>query len=69
MSKHKPNPIRLARQRTNRTQQDLGNAIGVTKATISRWETNTDLPDPANAKRLIEQLPGLTFDQIYARAA
>jgi len=69
MSKPTQHPIRTARERHKRTQQQIANAIGVTKATISRWETGLDLPSPVNAKALVDELPGLTLDLIYAKAA
>ena len=65
MRSAKLHPIRAAREAANLTQQDVADHVGVGKAAISRWETNVDLPEPRNARRLMQLLPDLTFDDIY----
>lgn len=66
MSTAKPHPIRLARLAANMTQSGLALAVGVTKASVSRWESGADQPTPARAKDLVRVLPGLTLEKVYA---
>lgn len=48
------------------SQQQLAAAIGVSRGAVSLWEMRKGTrPDPSNALRLVEQLPGLTLDVIY----
>ena len=61
-------PIRKARHARQLSQEQLGGAVGVTKATVCQWEKGTKLPVPATAIRLGRVL-GLSLDQIYADAA
>lgn len=65
MSNAKPNPIKEARLRKSLTQQNVADALGVTKGAVSRWETGTDEPAPRKALALVRLLPGLRFEHIY----
>ncbi|WP_130617974.1 helix-turn-helix transcriptional regulator [Dyella amyloliquefaciens] len=69
MSTAQLHPIRAARLKRRLTQQEVADRLGVTKGTVSRWETGTDEPMPRTAIALIRVLPGLTFQQIYREAA
>lgn len=66
MSTAKLHPIRAARHQAGLTQAALAIAVGVTKASVSRWESWTDQPTPEKAKTLVKVLPDLTLDDIYA---
>ena len=37
--------IALNRKKLNMTQEELGNKIGVSRKTVSRWETGKYMPD------------------------
>lgn len=65
MSTAKPNPIKEARLRKSLTQQNVADALGVSKGAVSRWETGTDEPAPRKALALIRLLPGLKIEHIY----
>jgi DNA-binding XRE family transcriptional regulator len=60
-------PIRDARIRHQLTQEVLGRALGVTKATVSKWEQGQALPEPPVAFRLADALD-LTLEDVYASA-
>lgn len=60
-----PSPIRRFRSKQGISQQAVADRVGVSKATISAWESGTDLPTPTNAIALCDALPGLTLDLIY----
>lgn len=47
------------------TQEQLGEKIGVTNKTISRWETGTYLP-PADALLSLSELYGVSMNEILA---
>ena len=47
------------------TQEQLGEKIGVTNKTISRWETGTYLP-PADALLTLSELYGVSINEILA---
>lgn len=47
------------------TQEQLGEKIGVTNKTISRWETGTYLP-PADALLALSELYGVSMNEILA---
>lgn len=48
----------LLRTRANKTQREVGEAVGVTDQTVSNWETGESLPrlTPARMLRLCEVL-------------
>jgi len=60
-------PIREARQRRNMTQAELGSAVGVTKATVCKWELGQAMPEPAVAMQLASLLT-LPLEDVYATA-
>lgn len=70
MSKNATHPIRRARLRHGLTQEALGRAIGVTKATVCKWEQGGALPEPAMAFQLAKRLK-IDLEAVYtsARAA
>ena len=45
--------IRAGRLRREWVQEDLARAVGVRQVSVSIWETNKGLPEPANVGRLI----------------
>ncbi len=47
------------------TQEQLGEKIGVTNKTISRWETGTYLP-PADALLAISELFGISINEVLS---
>ena len=47
------------------TQEQLGEKIGVTNKTVSRWETGTYLP-PADALLIISELFNVTINEILS---
>lgn len=57
--------IRTERKRAGLRQQDIADRLGVHVSAVSGWETGEFRPDPTNARRLMELLPDLTFDDIY----
>lgn len=54
--------ISAARRAKSLTQQQLADACGVTKNTVSRWEIDRNIPDQA---RLIQIAAALGFDVAY----
>lgn len=56
MQQNLTNPIREARLRKRLTQEALASRLGVTKATISGWETGRDKPDSSRLNALGEAL-------------
>ena len=48
--------IRAGRKAAGLVQYDLADAIGVRQATVSIWETDRGIPDPANLGRIIRAL-------------
>lgn len=67
MSKSDTHPIRAARLRRKMTQAAVGEAIGVTKATVCKWEQGQALPEPAIAMDLGKLLK-LSLEDVYASA-
>ena len=45
--------IRAGRLKRGWVQEDLARAVGVRQVSVSIWETNKGLPEPANVGRLI----------------
>ena len=50
---NKPHPLKTYRQEQGLTQEALAGRIGVTRATVNRWE-NGRRPSVADAERLAE---------------
>lgn len=67
MSKNETHPIRSARIACGMTQDELGLRLGVSKATVSKWETGRAEPQPAEAVELtrVFRRQGLTLQAIY----
>ena len=59
---------RIASERTKLglSQEQLGNAIKVSRDVISNWETDETLPSVANALKLAD-LFGCSLDYLFAR--
>jgi DNA-binding XRE family transcriptional regulator len=52
-----PRPgLAAARKRAGYNQESLGESIGVTKHTVSQWETGTHAPSPRNRLKLARAL-------------
>lgn len=47
-----PHPIRTARRRKGLTQAELASAVGVSKASVSGWETGQNHPDIRHLARI-----------------
>ena len=47
------------------TQEQLGNRLGVTNKTVSRWETGTYLP-PVEVLQMLSELYGITINEILS---
>ena len=47
------------------TQEQLGQELGVTNKTVSRWETGTYLP-PVECLQILSQLYGITINEILS---
>lgn len=47
-----PHPIRTARQKKGLTQAELATVVGVTKASVSGWETGQNNPDIRHLARI-----------------
>lgn len=58
MSEHRARQLIAFRRAQNLTQGDLAELLNVSSATISRWETNTQSPDPQHII-MIENLLGI----------
>lgn len=56
------------RKKHNLTQEQLGNKIGVTNKTISRWETGTYLP-PVDILEKLSDMYGITINEIISGRA
>lgn len=52
-----------ARKKSGLTQEDVAEKLGVSRQTISKWETDETLPDIRQAKKLAV-LYGLTLDEL-----
>lgn len=53
------------RKENGMTQEQLGEKIGVTNKTVSRWETGTYLP-PVDALEQLSNLYGITINEILS---
>jgi len=58
-------PLRLFRQKTNRSLGELAAMLGVTKATVSRWETGERFPD-RELWPVIREVTGISADELAA---
>lgn len=47
------------------TQEELGEKLGVTNKTVSRWETGTYLP-PVDALQLLSEMYGISINEILS---
>lgn len=56
--------IKSLRKRTNRTQEDLANALGVTNQAVSRWEANGGYPDMEMIPSIANYF-GITIDELF----
>jgi transcriptional regulator with XRE-family HTH domain len=63
MRKKSRHPLREFRQSQCMSQEELAALLGVTVATVSRWETGDRLPDPDKLP-LIEEKTGLAPAQL-----
>lgn len=55
--------IKYLRKENNMTQEDLANKLNVSRQTISKWETNTAIPDADNIVA-ISKLFNITTDEL-----
>ncbi|WP_421883228.1 helix-turn-helix transcriptional regulator [Methylibium sp.] len=53
--------LKAARITASKTQEQVGDALGVNKVTVSSWELGNNFPDPLTLGRLA-QLYGVTID-------
>lgn len=59
------NAIRRCRRQAALRQQDLADALGVSKAVVCGWETGRFDPTPRHAIALTKVLRCLKFEDIY----
>lgn len=52
------------RKKSNMTQEDVGDKLGVSAQAVSKWENDTTLPDPITLKKLAD-LYNVTLNDIY----
>lgn len=57
--------IAQLRKETGLTQEQLGEKVGVTNKTVSRWETGTYLP-PADALVIMSELFGVSINDLLS---
>lgn len=57
--------LKQLRKEYNMTQEQLGEKIGVTNKTISRWETGTYMP-PIECLKLLSELYQISINEILA---
>lgn len=57
--------LKELRKENNMTQEQLGERIGVTNKTVSRWETGNYLP-PVESLVLISDIYGISINEILA---
>lgn len=57
--------LSLLRKEHGLTQEQLGQKLGVTNKTVSRWETGTYLP-PVEMLQLLSELYGITINEILS---
>lgn len=67
VSNHEIHPIRVARTSRGLSMEALGKRVGVTKATVSKWEAGASFPEPHMAFRLSQALK-LPLEKVYAAA-
>lgn len=60
-------PIRQLRERLGMSMAELAEKMGVTVATVSRWETGEALPVTSRMGALADALH-CTIDELYGRA-
>ena len=58
------NKIKLLRQKIGATQEQLGEKIGVSGQSISKWETGVTMPDITLLPILSSEL-GVTIDELF----
>lgn len=58
------NKIKLLRQKVGSTQEQLGEKIGVSAQSISKWETGVTMPDITLLPLLSSEL-GVTIDELF----
>jgi DNA-binding XRE family transcriptional regulator len=63
---HLRNRIADHREALSMTQEELAGEMGVTRTTLSRWETDMHMPSPAMISQLAWVL-GCRPDDIYPR--
>lgn len=61
------NKIQQLRKKINMSQEELSNKIGVTRQTISNWETGISAPDIKQAKDLAKVF-NVTLDELVGNA-
>ena len=59
------NSLSGARKKSGLSQEDVAEKLGVSRQTISKWETNETLPDIRQAKKLA-QLYHLSLDDLIS---
>lgn len=59
-------PLRIARQRAGLSLSQVGERVGVSKATVSKWELDQMYPRPGQAAAILAMFPELSMAQIYA---
>ena len=57
--------LKALRTEAGMTQEQLGQQLGVTNKTVSRWETGAYLP-PVECLRLLSDLYGITINEILS---
>ena len=57
--------LKELRKENNMTQEQLGERIGVTNKTVSRWETGNYMP-PAESLILLSDIYGISINEILA---
>ena len=58
------NKIKLLRQKLGATQEQLGEKLGVSAQSISKWETGVTMPDITLLPILSSEL-GVTIDELF----
>lgn len=66
MSNFIGNNINAIRVDYGYNQEDLAAAIGATQAAVSAWECGESTPRKSNVLKLINAIPGITFDDIMS---
>lgn len=62
------NPIKALREKTELTQQRLGELLGVVQSTVAMWETGESMPRADKLPELARIL-GCTIDELYGQPA